>query len=122
MSKLNRVTRPESFKIYELLKKNGIRKPDNIYEYNDGWDDDKIAAAVGPSISRWSVKNIRAESFGIVRTRSSDKKVELERRVEDLEKMVAALSDVVSKLSSQPIGTGVSKGPFVEKTLSFGEF
>jgi len=122
MSKLNRVSRPESFKIYELLKKNGIRKPDNIYEYNDGWDDDKIAAAVGPSISRWSVKNIRAESFGIVRTRSSDKKGELERRVEDLEKMVAALSDVVSKLGSQPIGTGVSKGPFVEKTLSFGEF
>jgi len=36
--------------------------------------------------------------------------------------MVAALSDVVSKLGSQLIGTGVSKGPFVEKTLSFGEF
>jgi len=122
MSKLNRVTRPESFKIYELLKKNGIRKPGNIYEYNDGWDDDKIAAAVGPSISRWSVKNIRSESFGITRTRFVDKKGELEKRVEDLERMVATLADVVSKLNSQPVGTGISSGPFVEKTLSFSEF
>lgn len=122
MSKLNRVSRPESFKIYELLKKNGIRKPNNIYEYNDGWDDDKIAAAVGPGISRWSVKNIRAESFGIVRTRFSDKKGELEKRVEDLERMVSALVDVVSKNSPQLSGLSVPKESSVEKNLSFSEF
>ena len=121
-SKLRRVTRQESFKIYELLKKNGIRKPDNIYEYNDGWDDDKIASAAGLGISRWSVKNIRAESFGITRTRFVDKKGELEKRVEDLERMVSTLVDAVSKMGPQTVGTGTSQGPFAEKTLSFGEF
>lgn len=110
--KLNRVTRQESFKIYELLKRNGIRKPDNIYEYNDGWDDDKIAASAGPNISRWSVKAIRAESFGITRIRASDRKGELEKRIEELEKTVAALSDAVSKINPQ-----VHKAYFANKSL-----
>lgn len=115
--KLKRVTRQESFKIYELLKRNGIRKPDNIYEYNDGWDDDKVAASVGPDISRWSVKAIRSESFGLTRVRFADKKSELEKRVEELEKLVAALSSAVSKISPQVHGAYVAKTPLFEPQM-----
>ena len=117
------VTRNESFLIYELLKKHGIRKSNNIYEYNDGWDDSTIAEAAGNGISRWSVKTIRTQSFGILKQIGSSQSSELERRVEDLERLVSVMSRALVKIDPQAFSGSTGNKLFTDRPpLQASEF
>ena len=95
-----RLHRAEAFVIYDLLKRHGIKKPNNIYEYNEGWSDEAIANHVGNGISHWSVKEIRSQSFGLIFKRSPiSSKAEMGKRIHDLETKVSELALTVARLS-----------------------
>lgn len=100
---VRRLNRQEAFIIYEMLKKNGVKKPNNIYQYNDGWDDYKIAETVGNGVTHWCVKSIRNQSFGIIYKQPTKlDKQNLSTRIDDLESkfdiLNSRLSQIVTKI------------------------
>lgn len=90
-----RLQRTEVFKIYDLLKKVGQKKEGNLYVYNEGWSDIAVANKIDPTISHWSIKDIRQESFGhLVRAPDQTGRASgLSKKIEDLENIVKNLSE-----------------------------
>lgn len=87
-------TPEERRKIYETLNEVGVRKNNNFYEYRDDWTDAKVASKVSPDVSEWSVRSIRQEFFGTIRSSYSDNSPELA----DLIKRVEALENLILKM------------------------
>lgn len=91
------ITFSERIKIYEHLKKVLFQIEGTKYwEYDEGWDDLKVALHVGQQINRnlnkYHTKHVRQEMFGPVRTTLVDKHARLDERIERLETIVNALT------------------------------
>jgi hypothetical protein len=58
-----KATLKERVAMVDLLKQHGRMKGD-IYHYDEGWTDARVAACVSPGINGSMAKNIRIEMFG----------------------------------------------------------
>lgn len=87
-SKVNKASLKQVIRVNELLKDNIEKVSDGWAKYNEGWNDQVIADIVGCSIH--SVGRVRRDLYGNIRTQS-EKKDDLEARVEKLENYIRSL-------------------------------
>lgn len=58
------MSRPDSFRVNDLLKEHLEVLDDRIVRYKDEWSDEKIAQFVNPKLNRGHVANLRTEMYG----------------------------------------------------------
>ena len=97
---VRKLTRSETFEVYELLKKVGVKKPDGIYEYKPGWSDIAVAKSIGDGIPHWGVQYIRLDQFGKTKAPNGSKAAQAEKRLQDLEDQYLSLLKRVISLES----------------------
>ncbi len=84
----------ERLAIHNLLKTH-LRQDGDLWVYDEGWDDQRVAQAVNPDFNIDHAKTVRLEVFGKLRKVGSPDKVDLLQRIESLEELYLKLAEKV---------------------------
>ena len=95
---MTKVKSTQIVQIYNKLEDVLNKTTDGSVHYDNGWSDKRVAEEIGVPAS--TVSRVRNENFGPIKAKNGEGRDSLARRIDELEKRVSELEDVLTKVSA----------------------